>query len=285
MSPVAALDIGGTHVSAGRVDLGSGTVERLVRVGYEPGADRPVLLEAILGAAASAADPAVDAIGVSAPGPFDYANGICRVRGLGKLEALYGVDLRKELAAACGTRPGAVLFLNDAEAFVLGEAAFGAAAGHARAIGLTLGTGLGSAFLVDGAIVRDGAGVPPDGSLHLLEFRGAPVEDRISGRGLRTRAGGGAIDVRELAAAARGGDRRAREAFARFAADLVAFLEPCLSAFAPTCVVVGGSIARAWDLIGDVLHAGFPAVDVAPAARLDEAALLGAARHATAEAS
>ena len=282
MSPVAALDIGGTHVSAGRVDLVSATVERLVRVGYEPDADRSVLLEAILGAAASAADPAVDAIGVSAPGPFDYENGICRVRGLGKLEALYGVHLRHELARACGTRPGAVVFLNDAEAFLLGEAAFGAATGHARAIGLTLGTGLGSAFLVDGAIVRDGAGVPPEGSLHLLEFHGAPVEDRISGRGLRARARDGAADVRELAAAARGADRRAREAFAGFAADLVEFLEPCLRAFDPTCVVVGGSIARAWDLIGDVLQTGLPAVDVAPAARLEEAALLGAARHARA---
>jgi len=276
VSEVAALDIGGTHVSAARVEPASGRVERHVRVEYEPDAGRDVLLEAILGAAVSVNEPAVDAIGVSTPGPFDYANGVCTIRGVGKLEALFGVDLRGELSRACGVRADAVVFLNDAEAFLLGEARHGAARGHDRAIGLTLGTGLGSAFLAGGAIVRDGAGVPPDGSLHVLDFRGAPVEECISARALRARVAGHR-DVRELAVAARAGDTEASRAFAGYSSDLAGFLAPTIAAFAPGCLVLGGSIARAWDLIGPALAQAIPTIEVARAERIDEAALLGAA--------
>jgi glucokinase len=276
VSEVAALDIGGTHVSAARVEPASGRVERHVRVEYEPDAGRDVLLEAILGAAVSVNEPAVDAIGVSTPGPFDYANGVCTIRGVGKLESLFGVDLRGELSRACGVRADAVVFLNDAEAFLLGEARHGAARGHDRAIGLTLGTGLGSAFLAGGAIVRDGAGVPPDGSLHVLDFRGAPVEECISARALRARVAGHR-DVRELAVAARAGDTEASRAFAGYSSDLAGFLAPTIAAFAPGCLVLGGSIARAWDLIGPALAQAIPTIEVARAERIDEAALLGAA--------
>jgi len=31
-----------------------------------------------------------------------------------------------------------------------------------------------------------------------------------------------------------------------FASDLAEFLAPCVAAFSPSCVVVGGSVARAW---------------------------------------
>src|SRR4029078_4609074 len=94
---VVALDIGGTHVTAAQVESHTGKAEPLVRVEYEPHADRAILLDGILGAALSVAGCATRAVGVAAPGPFDYASGICRVQGLGKLEAIYGVDLRSEL--------------------------------------------------------------------------------------------------------------------------------------------------------------------------------------------
>ena len=123
--------------------------------------------------------------------------------------------------------------------------------------------------------------MPPDGSLHLLSFRGAPVEDRISARGLQARLAGERRDVRELAHAARAGDGNARRAFTTFSAELAEFLEPCVLAFAPTCVVVGGSIARAWDLLAAGLETAFPRVQVTAAERIDESALLGAALHAS----
>ena len=193
---VGALDIGGSHVSAARVGLQSGSTEpwTAMRVPFGPDAGREELLGAIVGAAASVATGA----GCSAwprPGRSTTSTASAWSRGLAKLEGLYGVDLGRELGAALGGRT-TVTFLNDAEAFLLGEAWAGAAAGHARAVGVTLGTGLGSAFLVDGRIVADDPSVPPEGSLHLAPFRGGPVEDVISARALRARHG---AEVAELA--------------------------------------------------------------------------------------
>ena len=66
--------------------------------------------------------------------------------------------------------------------------------------------------------------------------------------------------------------------------DLADFLRPWLTAFAPSCLVVGGSIARSWDLLQDGLGSLRAGVAVAtPAEHIDDAPLLGAARHAVTE--
>ena len=83
-----------------------------------------------------------------------------------------------------------------------------------------------------------------------------------------------------------GGDARAREAFDQLARALGEMTAPWLESFGATCLVVGGSISQAWDLIEAPLtpcSAGStPSSKIAPAARVDDAALLGAARHAAA---
>ena len=267
-SSAAALDLGGSHVSAARVDLSGAATEpdTVVRIPFRPDAVRSELLGAIVAAALSVAT-GVDVLGVAAPGPFDYGRGICRVQGLAKLEALHGVDLRHELTAALGTATS-ISFLNDAEAFLLRELWAGAARGHARAVGITLGTGLGSAFAAGERIVSDGASLPPDGSLHLVPFRGSPVEDVISARGLLGTHPAHFDGVAQLAAAARDGDDAALRLFA----------------FGASCLVVGGSIAHAWELFGPRLQctlAVLPGVElICPAANIDTAPLLGAARYA-----
>jgi len=273
---VGALELGGGHVSAAVVDLETWRVSGACRLPLDPQGTRPELLGAVREAAARVRG--VARVGVAVPGPFDYDRGICLIRGLGKLEALYGVDVRTALARELALDAEQIRFLNDAEAFLLGEVAAGAAKGHERAVGITLGTGLGSAFIADGRIVRSGAGVPPNGELHVVSFRGRPMEDELSGRGLRARFGGDA-GAAEIAARADAGDARAAAAFASFGVALAEFLEPWLCAFRPTCVVVGGSIARAWRHFGAALPP-----NALPAALLDEAALLGAVSFAQASA-
>jgi glucokinase len=283
---VGALDIGGTHVTAGRVHIESKAVEAgtRVRIALSP-ATGPGLVERIVETAAAVATPEMRRFGVAAPGPFDYAAGISRIAH--KLPGLYGVDLRRELGSALDlTDPRAITFLNDAEAFLLGEWWAGAARGHVRVVGITLGTGLGSAFLEHGRIVRSDTRVPADGALYALAFRGAPVEETISRRALLASYGADSeevTDVEQVAARGRAGERRARLVFQELAADLAEFLGPTLEGFAPTCLVVGGSIARAWELLEPVLEqrlAAFRPLVVARAARIDDAPLLGAARHA-----
>ena len=206
-----------------------------------------------------------------------------------KLHGLHGVDLRAELQVASALPdPAAIRFVNDADAFLLGEWWAGAARGHPRVVGITLGTGLGSAFADEGTVVRSDPRVPPGGELHRLRFREAPVEKTISRAALLAAYGTATnegIDVEQIAERAHAGDLGARRVFADLGTALGQFLVPWLRAFQATCLVVGGSIARSWFLFEDSLRAAVEAVSgldtVTVAEQLEDAALLGAARHAS----
>jgi len=286
---VGALDIGGSHVSGGRIDLAAASVApgSHIRVPLSPSGRGDEVLPAIVGVARAVTRDGADALGVAAPGPFDYSAGVSRIEH--KLTGLYGVDLRAELGAALGLAdPGRIRFVNDAEAFVLGEWWAGAARGHARVLGITLGTGLGSAFLADGRFVREGPAVPPDGALYPLSFRGAPVEEAISGRALLAAYGRSDVDVEQVAGRARAGDPKAIRAFDGLARAIGEFVAPWVRTFTPSCLVVGGAIARSWDLLEVGLRAALAAADGGPATltvaeKLDDAPLLGAARFASFE--
>jgi acetyl esterase/lipase/predicted NBD/HSP70 family sugar kinase len=279
---VAALDLGGTHVTAGRVDLETAAIEARDRIDLPPEASRGELLDLIVTALGRVVE-GVERVGVAAPGPFDYGGGISWLEH--KLRPLCGVDLRTSLAEGVGLQPASICFVNDAEAFLVGEWWAGRATGYARVVGVTLGTGLGSAFLENGEPVRSGRLVPPDGALYLLDHRGAPVEETISRRALIARYGLPDVDVEEIARRARTGDERARKAFVDLAGALGEVLAPWLRSFEASCLVVGGSIARSWDLIVSSLTQPLQNLDrleiIAPAARADDAALLGAARDTT----
>jgi glucokinase len=284
---VAALDIGGTHASAGVVALNTRAVEAgsRTRVLLRAAGSGSELLADIVRVASEVVRPGVHRLGIAVPGPFDYDAGISRIEH--KLLGLYGVDLRSRIAAALGLPAQAVRFLNDAEAFLLGEWWAGAARGHARAVGITLGTGIGSAFVADDRIVRSGPGVPPGGELYVLSFCGAPVEETISSRGLISAYGSSEeerLDAEEVAARAKAGEPAARRAFEELGRALGEFLAPWLQGFGPSGLVVGGSIARSWGLFEQSLRAELESVasleTITAAAELEDAPLLGAAWYA-----
>ena len=119
-----------------------------------------------------------------------------------------------------------------------------------------------------------GPRVPDNGELYRVPFRGRPVEDVLSGRGLIARYDGSTSPA-EIATRADTGDPRAAAAYAAFGKDLAAFLEPWIRMFQPTRIVVGGSIAHAWHLFGSMLD---PNATIAE--HLQDAALFGAAAYA-----
>lgn len=213
------------------------------------------------------------------PGPFDYAAGICLIHGVEKYGAIYGVDIRAALRARLNLKDLPILFRNDAEAAVVGEARYGAGRDYRRLIGVTLGTGCGSAFLVDGVPVTSGPGVPPNGWLYPVLFCGLRADDVFSRRGLEARlqaAGVTARNVKAAAAAARMGDVHARQVFEAFGADLGKFLNSFAVAFAADAVLVLGRIAGAMNLFGPPLREAL-SVPTLPGERGPDAALLGAA--------
>lgn len=142
------LDVGGTEIKAASIDR-QGRLQREIR--HFPARaeeEAEAVLEHMAGIIRSCgfSDAGGGEIRMAFPGPFDYDRGICLMQGLGKYDKLYGINLRKALAALLGTEEERICFLNDASAFALGEMGFGEARGAARALFICIGTGCGSAF-------------------------------------------------------------------------------------------------------------------------------------------
>ncbi|AZM44847.1 ROK family protein [Streptomyces sp. WAC 06738] len=197
---IPVLEIGGTHVTAALVSPRTAAVATRVRRPLDARARAGDILGAVLRCArALPAAPAGARWGVAVPGPFDYATGVALFAGVGKFESLYGVDVRAALLDGLPGSPSGVAFRNDAHAFLAGEWAAGAARGHTRAVGITLGTGVGSAFLADGTLHTTGPGLPPEGRMDLARIDGRPLEEVVSRRAILARysvaagAGGGTV--------------------------------------------------------------------------------------------
>lgn len=288
---VPALDVGGTQVTGCRVDTGTWrAVPGSARTRPVDAAGTAETILDVIAASATSLGPLDGAtLGVAVPGPFDYDRGVAGYHGVGKFDALCGVDVGRELRARLPESPTAVRFVNDAAAFALGEWVSGAARGHDRSVTLTLGTGIGSGFLACGRAVVAGPDVPPEGRVDLLRIDGAPLEDTVSRRALlaaylrritpRTVSVG--FDVAALAERARAGDADAADVFRTAFRALGVAIEPWVRRFGAELVVVGGSVARSWDLVGPPLQDTQGGVDVVRACHLDESACVGAVWHAT----
>lgn len=304
MTTVPVLEIGGTHVTAALVDITSSlpVTGSVVRRPVSADAGATEILDSFAEAARSISAPSQARWGVAVPGPFDYAAGIGRFRGIGKFEALHGVDVGSELRARL-PHPHTISFLNDADAFAIGEHHSGAATGRRRSVCVTLGTGVGSSFLYDGHPVTQGPTVPPGGRAHRISVDGLPLEEVISRRAIRARYAratgldgrGEGPDVNAIAALARRADPHATATIGECFTMLGRALAPWCATFRPDVMVVGGSMAASWDLIGPALRAGLTigaeesgpgadvlvaAMDLRTARRPDDAPLIGAAHWA-----
>jgi glucokinase len=291
--PTPVLEIGGTHVTAALVQGPEGGWQvqpgSLVRRHLEAHASADALLDEFAEAAKDLGRGHTGAWGVALPGPFDYDRGIARYADVGKFDHLQGVDVRAGLASRLGGAQQSMAFLNDADAFGIGEFVMGAAGDSSRAVCITLGTGVGSCFLAGGVPVKTGNDVPPDGSCYLLQYRGHPLEDTTSRRAIRrayaaANPAAGTPDVHELAAAARTGDALAAAVLEHAFTAVGEAVGPYLSRFGAGILIVGGSMAGSWDIVERAIRKGLsvaaPALSALPITRAQQsevAGLIGAA--------
>lgn len=283
------VDIGGSHISSAAVDLLSGRV--LKATSAERKVDNQAPAAEIISVWASclkdslAKVPANDVkgIGFAMPGPFDYVEGVSYIKGVSKYENLYGVNvaeaIRTELraSAALGVR-----FMNDASSFAVGEAWVGKAASHKRSMSITLGTGLGSAFVDDRIPVVDGPNVPKLGCVYHLPYKDSIADDYFSTRWFIKRyeeeTGTKVTGVKALTTVR---DAAANTLFDAFGGELAGILSPWLKKFGAEVLVIGGNISFAWDFFGRAFEERLAKESCSCRVHLSElkedAALLGAA--------
>jgi glucokinase len=117
---------------------------------------------------------------------------------------------------------------------------------YSRLIGITLGTGLGSAFIDDRHIITEVKGVPPQGWLYSCVFEQQRADDVFSTRGLLARLHAAGIHATDVESALRSSETSAlTEVFSTFGADLGRFLKPFVSEFRAEAVLVTGGISEA----------------------------------------
>lgn len=261
------VDFGGSMLKVGLADAG-----RLVDSVRLPVEGTPADLERVADAARTlAGDRTLDAVALAVPGLVDAA-GRRLVEAHGKYAWLLGADL---LAWAERTFDAAARLENDARAALIGEVSAGVAVGERNAIILVLGTGIGTAALLDGIPVRGphgSAGIlgghvtidrdgPPCncGNVGCAEVFGGSWA--LPARVEHHRAAGvvGDVDGADGFAGVVAGVRRG-DALARAVLDdavrawSVSALNLCHD-FDPEVVIVAGGVARSADLIVPAIQA------------------------------
>ncbi len=244
------VDIGGTHITAALVDLDSRKVlpGTRLRQAVDAHADAGTILDTWCSAISKVRSPwpgGTRQLGFAMPGPFDYENGISLIRNLHKYEALYGLNVKELLAERLAIDKAGIMMRNDTEAFLAGECMSGAARGYAKVIGITMGTGLGSA--------KSEGGLTQDVNLGSSAFHDSIADDYLSTRWFVKRyrecCGDTIHGVKELLELRGGPNKKAvEEILEEFYRNLALFLQAFIAAEVPDVVVIGGNIAGAWEL-------------------------------------
>ena len=265
------VDLGGTKMMAGVVDT---------ELRVHARAQRPVPHDAqenVLDAVVEVVEEVRVASGVEA---FAVGFGIpClidRTRGV----AVMAVNLPLQdldFEAVMSERLGMPVFVdNDANVAMLAEHRAGAARGANHAAMLTVGTGIGGALLIDGALYRGSIGAAGELGHMVVDEDGPPCQGNCPNHGCLESVASGTALAREALRVARGtpdcelgraleagrtitgalvtelahdGDRAARDVVALIGTRLGVGLANLVNMLCPEVLVVGGGVIAAGELL------------------------------------
>lgn len=250
------IDLGGTKIAAVAIDNDGRTLADLRRP--SPQGDYGATIAALIDivAALEAETGRTGArVGIGMPGSIAPGSG--RVQNANSTW-LNGRPLAADLARVLGPR---VRFANDANCFALSEAVDGAAASDARVLGVILGTGCGSGFVVDRRIMDGPRGIGGEWGHNPLPWptaeewpgprcwcgRQGCMEVWVSGPALaadHARVTGEAIDAAQIAHHASEVDAAARATLDRHADRLARGLAVVVNVLDPDVIVIGGGLSK-----------------------------------------
>lgn len=302
-----ACDVGGTSIKLGLVrgnrllardeipaEAGRGFAAALKRIGRQV----PLLCRQ-----AGVAPGSINGLGLAFPGIVEPRAGRILSTPAGKFDDSKDLDVPALIMREVGLP---ALVCNDANAALAGEWRFGAARGCRSAVMMTLGTGIGTSAIVDGAPLRGQhgqagclgghltanlhGGVCSCGNLGCAESEAStwalPIQARAhpafaASRLSRERS----LDFAAVFRLAACGDALALELRDRALRVWAGALVSLIHAYDPECALVGGGIMRSGAIILPALrryvsrHAWTPwgRVKVKPAALGNDAGMLGVA--------
>lgn len=278
---VVGVDIGGSHITAAIVDLKSRKVMKntLSRKHVDSKGGAVEIIDEwakVIDKLFTSYPQAEKKIGIAMPGPFNYQEGICMIKSLDKFESLFGLNVKKLMSEKLKIKREDILMMNDASCFLKGEVFGGAAVNCNNVIGVTLGTGLGSARFHDGEIY--------DGDLYYTLYKEGTAEDYLSSRWFLKRykelTGNTVKNVKELCEKV-SEVPRIRSVFSEFGRNLGNVLNSYAQKHNCDTIIIGGNIINAWKLFfpetKKVLSFLSKTVSIKKAELGEESALIGAA--------
>jgi glucokinase len=267
---IIGIDLGGTNVRAGVVTTnGQLLTDRDTPInaieGPEIGLQRIIqLIENVR----TEANIEIEAVGIGCTGPLDRIAGT--INNPYTLPTWENVNINQSLQDHFSVP---ICLENDADAAALGESWMGAGRGLSRVLMVTVGTGVGTGFILDGKIYRGMAGVHPEGG-HIpidpagpLCYCGAKgcLESLASGSGIaafaqsrvlgtssilmtKTSHNPEKITAEMVMDAAQAGDALAAEIVQQSATHLALGLINLLHLYLPDCVVFSGGVMHSFSL-------------------------------------
>lgn len=238
-----AVDLGGTNVRVGLVDK-----DRILKLLSQPchagGAEEDVLGQIFSMVSELLPGHETGGIGVGVPSVVDVEKGIVYdVIGIPSWKEVHLKELLEE-------RFGIPAHINnDCNCFALGVSRYGEAKGYREAVGVTLGTGVGSTLVIDGKIYcghNTGAG-----EIGNIPYLDRDYEYYCSSRFFTGRGTSG----KEAGDAAASGDPDALALMDEFGTNVGRLVKVIMYAYDPSIIVFGGSISNSFDQFSRSMYA------------------------------
>ncbi len=241
VTKVIGIDLGASNVRAGLVV--DGQILRHAKAKLPEGKAYQDVLDTIYQCIDEVHEADVAAIGIGVPSVVDREKGI--VYNVQNIPEWLEVPLKDILEQ----RYGCPAFVNnDANCFALGEHLFGSAKNYQNFVGLAIGTGIGGGIINNGKLLRDvNCGSGEFGEMLYLDSK---YEDYCSGMffSLKYSSTGEEIFNR-----AKEGNVAALAICSEFGHHLGKLIYSVLLAFDPEVILLGGSIAGAYELYRDAV--------------------------------
>jgi len=235
---IAGVDIGGTSVKLGVFDTGDGSLSMLEKI--PTGHIAPEKLVEGIAEYVKRAD--VEMCGVGTAGNVNTVKGTVTATNIGWTE----VPLRDMLKKAIGQR---VWVDNDANVAMMAEWYDGACRGADTAIGLTLGTGVGGALIINGRPWRGALNNACEFGHIITHIDGLKCSCTLNGC-FEMYASAGALqryceaeNVGAAFAAIARGEEKAQKGLKIYIHELSAGIISLIMVFNPEVVVIGGGLA------------------------------------------
>ena len=287
---IVGIDIGGTTIKADLYQSGGRSLNEFREVTTEIDFEKKTnqILEQVCQLIAFYQEQfELDGVAISSAGVVDSQAGKISYAGY-TIPGYIGTDFRSRILKEFGLP---IAIENDVNCAALGEAWLGAAKGHASAVMITVGTGIGGGIIYDGKIVN--------GSTYTAgEVGYLPMEDGQDWQSLasttallalyRQKTGQQGHTGRSFFAAIDQGDKLAQETLDIFLGRLAKGLLTLSYILNPEVLIIGGGILARSELIlprleslmkQQVVDPRFLPRELVAAALGNEAGRLGAVRH------